>query len=69
MHFRLRDQRRFGSLFPARRIVVDALEIRYVPSGMTVPQEPLEGINTVARAGIPAIEVWREDVAPTFGVT
>jgi hypothetical protein len=69
MHSQLRDQRRFSSLFPARRVVLNGLDIRYIPSGMTAPQEPLEGINTVARAGVPAIEVWREDVAPTFGMT
>lgn len=68
MHHRLRDQRRFGSLFPARRIAVGGLDIRYVPSGMTAPQEPLEGINTAARGGAPAIEIWREDVAPAFGM-
>jgi hypothetical protein len=69
MHGSLRDQRRFGSIFPARRVVVGGLDIRYVASGMSAPQEPLEGINTVARAGVPAIEIWREDVAPAFGLT
>jgi hypothetical protein len=28
--------------------------------------ESLEDINPVARAGVPAIELWREDVAPAF---
>jgi hypothetical protein len=69
MHRRLPDQRRFGSKFPARKIVIDSLDIRYVASGMSAPKEPLEGINTVARSGVPAIEVWREDVAPAFGIT
>lgn len=66
MHRRLKDQRRFGSIFPARRVVVDGLEIRYVASGMTVPLEPLEGINTVAKAGVPAADIWHQDVEPVF---
>jgi hypothetical protein len=68
MYGRLTDQRRFGSIFPARRVVVDDLEIRYFASGMTVPKEPLEGINTVARAGVPAADIWQQDVVPVFGV-
>jgi hypothetical protein len=68
MHSRLRDQRRVGSIFPARRVIDDDLEIRYVASGMTVPKEPLEGINTVARAGVPAADIWHQDVEPVFGL-
>ena len=30
--------------------------------------ESLEDINPVARAGVPAIELWREDVAPAFAI-
>jgi hypothetical protein len=69
MYRRLPDQRRFGAIFPPRRVLIGDLDIRYVASGMTAPQEPLEGINTVGRAGVPALEIWREDVAPAFGLT
>ncbi|WP_245239941.1 hypothetical protein [Methylobacterium variabile] len=65
----LPDQRRFSSLFPARRMIVNDLDIRYVPSGMTAPLEPLEGVNTARRGGPSAIELWREDVAPAFEVS
>jgi len=67
MYGRLRDQRRFGSIFPARKILLGPLDIRYVASGVTAPNEPLEDINTAGGPGVPAIEIWREDVLPAFG--
>lgn len=69
MQNRLPDQRRFSSLFPARKMITNDMDIRYVPSGMTAPLEPLEGINTARRGGPSAIELWREDVAPAFEVS
>ena len=55
---RLPDQKRFGSIFR---------EFRLVPSGISVTDVPLERINIHGRQGAPAIEIWREDVAPAFG--
>lgn len=68
-YFSLRgDQKRVLSLFPARRILMGDADIRYVPAGFVVPDGPLESVNTEARSGVPAIEIWRDDVVPTFGL-
>lgn len=68
MHRALPDQRRFGAIFPARRVTLDGLVLRYVASGATAPDVPLERVNIEARAGVPAIQIWQEDVVPAFGI-
>lgn len=69
LHFRLfRDQKRILETFPAKKIVVGSTDIRYVPAGIRVPDGPLEEVNTEARAGVPAIEIWRDDIVPAFGI-
>lgn len=68
IHRHLPDQKRFGAIVPARRVALNGLELRYVASGATAPDTPLEGINSEGRAGVPAIQVWKEDVAPAFGI-
>ena len=68
MHRALSDQKRFGAVFPARKVRLDRLELRYVASGSTAPDVPLERVNLEARAGVPAIQIWTEDVAPAFGI-
>lgn len=68
MHRALPDQTRFGAIFPARKVDQDGLEIRYVASGSTAPDVPLERVNLEASAGVPAIQIWNEDVVPAFGL-
>lgn len=68
IHQHLPDQRRFGAIFPARKVALSGLELRYVASGSTAPNEPLEQVNISGRSGVPAIQIWQEDVAPAFGL-
>ena len=68
MHRALPDQKRFGAIFPARKVGLNGLVLRYVASGSTAPDAPLERVNLEARAGVPAIQIWNEDVAPAFGI-
>ena len=68
IHRHLPDQKRFSAIVPARRVALDGLELRYVASGSTAPDAPLDGINSGGRAGVPAIQIWNEDVAPAFGL-
>lgn len=68
MHRALPDQKRFGAIFPPRRGVLDGLVLRYVASGSTALDVPLERVNIEARAGVPAIQIWEEDVVPAFGI-
>jgi hypothetical protein len=63
----LPDQRRFNCIFPARRFTAGDCEFRLVPSGISMTDVTLEQININGRQGAPAIEIWREDVAPAFG--
>ncbi len=63
----LPDQRRFSRIFPARRFTAGDCEFRLVPSGISMTDVPLERINIHGSQGAPAIEIWREDVAPAFG--
>jgi hypothetical protein len=62
----LPDQARIGRIFPARMIKIGPLELRYVPSGATASDVPLEEVNTEGSQGIPAMVIWREDVVPAF---
>lgn len=64
----LPDQKRFGRIFPARRFTAGDCEFRVVPSGISMTDVPLEQINIHGRQGAPAIEIWREDVVPAFGL-
>ena len=52
----------------ARKVALSGLELRYVASGSTAPNEPLEQVNISGRSGVPAIQIWQEDVAPAFGL-
>ena len=63
----LPNQKRFSRIFPARRFRAGGCEFRLVPSGVSMTDVPLEQINVHGRQGAPAIEIWREDVAPAFG--
>lgn len=65
---KLPDQKRFGRIFPARRFTAGDCEFRLVPSGVSMTDVPLERINVHGSRGAPAIEIWREDVAPAFGL-
>jgi hypothetical protein len=64
----LPDQKRFGHTFPARRFSAGDCEFRLVPSGISMTDVPLEEINVHGRQGPPAIEIWRDDVVPAFGL-
>lgn len=64
----LPDQRRFGRIFPARRFRAGDCEFRMIPSGISMTDVPLEEVNIDGRQGVPAIEIWKEDVAPAFGL-
>lgn len=68
MHNALPDQRRFGGIIPAWAISIHGTQLRYVASGITAPDEPLEGINAAGSVGVPAIQIWNEDIAPAFGI-
>lgn len=65
----LSDQKRFGAIFPGRAVTLNGLVLRYIASGSTAPDVPLEHVNEQARVGVPAIDVWKEDVAPAFGLS
>ncbi|MCT7663540.1 hypothetical protein [Shinella kummerowiae] len=70
LHYKLfRDQRRILTMFPARSFVSGQADIRYVPAGIRVPDGPLEDINSEGRAGVPAIDIWREDIMREFNLT
>lgn len=70
LHFRLfRDQKRILKTFPARQVTSNSIDIRYVPAGIRVPLEQLEGINTDERQGVSASRIWEEDVKPAFALT
>ncbi|WP_205937674.1 hypothetical protein [Rhizobium leguminosarum] len=62
------DQARVLKKFPAKAFVSGSTDIRYVPAGVSLPDAPLESVNEQARAGVPAIKIWRDDVAPAFGL-
>lgn len=62
------DQARVLRKFPAKAFVIGTTDIRYVPASVSLPDVPLELVNAQARAGVPAIEIWREDIAPAFGI-
>ena len=69
LHHRLEPRlREFGRSFPALDAMRDDLRLRYVPVAIRQTDVPLELINTEGRVGRPAIEVWREVIAPAFGV-
>lgn len=61
------DQSRVLKKFPAKAFVDGATDIRYVPAGVSLPDAPLEQVNSEARAGVSAIKIWRDDVTPAFG--
>ncbi|WP_041699165.1 hypothetical protein [Allorhizobium ampelinum] len=63
------DQRRVLEKFPAKRFISGSTDIRYVPGGVSLPDLPLEGINEEARAGVPGIQIWTDDILPTLGTT
>ncbi len=70
IHYRrLPQQRRIETLFAPRRVNIGNADVRYVVSLITATKEPLEEINTDGYAGAPAIQIWREDVAPAFGLS
>ncbi len=69
MHDALPDQRRFGGVLPACAVDLGGVQLRYIASGITAPDVALEQINAAGTAGVPAIQVWDEDVAPAFGLT
>lgn len=68
MYDALPDQRRFGGILPACSISRERMQLRYIASGVTAPDEKLDGINAAGSVGVPAIQIWNEDVAPAFGI-
>lgn len=68
-HNRLRDQRRFGAIFPGRKVQLENVVLRYVSSGATAPDCALEDVNIDARQGVAAMTIWRDDVVPAFGIS
>lgn len=61
------DQRRVLETFPAKQFAIGSTDIRYVPGGVSLPDSPLERINEEARAGVPGIQIWKDDILPTLG--
>lgn len=61
------DQRRVLETFAAKKFISGSTDIRYVPAGVSFPDLPLERINEEARAGVPAIQIWTDDILPGLG--
>lgn len=69
LHYRLEPRlRQFSQTFPAREVISGELLLRYVPIAVRLTDVPLELINTEGKVGRPAIDIWREVIAPAFGV-
>ncbi len=69
LHHRLEPRlRQFGQMFPTREVANGELLLRYVPIAVRLTDVPLELINTEGKVGRPAIDIWREVIAPAFGV-
>ena len=69
LHYRLEPHLKvFGAKFPALEINEKNLRLRYVPVAVRQTDVPLERINIESGRGRPAIEFWREKVAPEFGL-
>ncbi len=69
LHHRLEPRlRKFGQSFPAVELTKGELRLRYVPIAIRQTDVPLEQINSEGRVGRPAINIWRETIAPAFGV-
>jgi hypothetical protein len=65
LHYRLQPRlRAVGRDFPALETFSGDLRLRYVPVAVRQTDVPLELINTASGIGRPAIEIWRDDVAP-----
>lgn len=62
------DQRRVLETFPAKQFISGSTDIRYVPAGVSFPDLPLERINEEARAGVPGIQIWTDDILPVLGM-
>ncbi|ESQ77408.1 hypothetical protein [Asticcacaulis sp. YBE204] len=58
----------FGQHFPAVQYEDGHLQTRYVPINILLPGAPLELLNSDGYMGRPAIAIWRDLVAPAFGV-
>lgn len=69
LHYRLEPRlRTFGANFSAVSVVVGELELHYTPVAVRQTDVPLELINTTSGRGRPAIEIWRERIAPALGL-
>ncbi len=69
LHYRLEPRlRQFGQTFPALEATQGELKLRYVPIAIRLTDVPLELINCEGTVGRPAIETWREVIAPAFGI-
>ncbi|WP_454655095.1 hypothetical protein [Bosea beijingensis] len=62
------DQTRILKTFPAQQVQIQDIDIRYVPAGIRIPQEGIEGVNKDENQGVSAKRIWEEDVAPAFGL-
>jgi hypothetical protein len=70
LHHRLDPRlRQFGQIFPAMEVMSGELLLRYVPTAIRQTDVPLELINAEGKIGRPAIETWRETIAPAFGIS
>ncbi|MDC7682332.1 hypothetical protein PQU92_03540 [Asticcacaulis sp. BYS171W] len=58
----------FAEHFPAVQYQREHLITRYVPINIHLPDAPLEALNSDGHMGRPAIDIWRDLVAPAFGV-
>jgi hypothetical protein len=69
LHYRLQPRlRQFGEAFPALEVTKGELQLRYVPIAIRLTDVPLELINSEGKVGRPAIDTWRETIAPAFGI-
>lgn len=58
----------FSAHFPPVLFEEGHLQTRYVPINIHLPEAPLEELNRDGCNGRPALEIWRDMVAPAFGV-
>jgi hypothetical protein len=69
LHYRLEPRlRQFGQTFPAMEVAVGELQLRYVPTAIRLTDVSLDLINSEGKVGRPGIDIWRETIAPAFGI-
>lgn len=53
-------------IFPARRVRTEEVEIRYVTTGASASEEPLERCGPVGTEGLMPAQIWEQEIRPAF---